>query len=70
MSLFLLSSWASCSGCPSTNARWVLGRDGLTDYLPWAVAMGILWSFIAASAGWSRWLSHVLGALFAALICR
>ncbi len=68
MSLFLLLVMGFMFGLSVDDARWVLGRDGLTDYLPWAVAMGIIWSFIAASAGWSRWLSHFLGALFAALI--
>ena len=50
------------------DARWVLGRDGLTDFLPWAVALGIIWGFVSARAGWGRWRSHLFGALFAALI--
>jgi transglutaminase-like putative cysteine protease len=50
------------------DARWVLGRQGLTDYLPLAVVLGIVWGYISATAGWSRWLSHGLGAVFAALI--
>jgi transglutaminase-like putative cysteine protease len=67
-SLALLLVMGLTFGWSVADARWVLGRVGLTDYLPWAVALGIIWSFIAASAGWSRWLSHGLGAVFAALI--
>src|SRR5689334_12200294 len=68
VSLGLLLVMGITFGWSVDDARWVLGRDGLTDYLPWAVVGGILWSFIAASAGWSRWTSHVLGAVFAALL--
>jgi transglutaminase-like putative cysteine protease len=68
ISLALLMVMGITLGWSLDDARWVLGRDGLTDYLPFAVVLGILWSFIAASAGWSRWLSHLLGAVFAALI--
>ena len=50
------------------DARWVLGRDGLTDFLPFAVVGGILWGFIAAKAKWTRWRAHFFGAVFAALI--
>src|SRR5260221_10551199 len=68
MSLGLLLVMGITFGWSVDNARWVLGRDGLTDFLPLAVVLGILWGFIAASAGWSRWQSHILGAVFAALI--
>ena len=68
MSLGLLIVMGLTFGWSIDNARWVLGRDGLTDYLPWAVTLGILWSFLAAWAGWGRWFSHLMGAVFAALI--
>ena len=29
---------------------------------------GALWGFISAKAGWPRWLAHLLGAVFAALL--
>jgi transglutaminase-like putative cysteine protease len=50
------------------DARWVLGRDELTDFLPTVAVLGVVWGFISAKAGWSRWRAHFLGAVFAALI--
>ena len=68
ISLALLIVMGVTFGWSVDDARWVLGRGGLTDYLPWAAVFGIVWAFVASAAGWSRWLSHGLGALFAALI--
>ncbi len=68
IALALLVVMGLTFGASVDDARWVLGRDGLTDFLPWAVVLGIVWSWIAASAGWSRWVSHGLGAVFAALL--
>jgi transglutaminase-like putative cysteine protease len=50
------------------DASWVVGPRGLTDFLAWAVALGVVWGFVSAKVGWSRWLAHLLGATFAALI--
>ncbi len=50
------------------DAAWVLGRPGLTSFLPWAVLLGVGWGFLSAKAGWSRWLAHLLGAIFGVLI--
>jgi transglutaminase-like putative cysteine protease len=50
------------------DAGWVLGRHGLTDFLPLAMAMGVGWGIASAKAGWPRWLAHLLGALFASLV--
>lgn len=50
------------------DASWVVGPRGLTDFLAWAVALGVGWGFLSAKAGWSRWLAHLLGAAFAGLI--
>ena len=50
------------------DARWVLGRDTFLDYLPWAAAGGVMSGFIGAKVGWGRWLTYLIGALFAALI--
>ena len=50
------------------DAAWVVGPRGLTDFLPWTIALGVGWGFLSAKLGWSRWLAHLLGAVFAALI--
>ncbi|MEA2537916.1 MAG: hypothetical protein QOF11_2150 [Chloroflexota bacterium] len=50
------------------DASWVVGPRGLTDFLTWAIALGVGWGFLSAKAGWSRWTAHLLGASFAGLI--
>ena len=30
--------------------------------------LGVAWGFVSAKVGWSRWLAHLLGATFAALL--
>lgn len=50
------------------DASWVLGRRGLTDFLAWAIGLGVGWGFLSAKVGWSRWLAHLLGAITGALI--
>ncbi|HTC86131.1 MAG TPA: hypothetical protein VK656_05480, partial [Candidatus Acidoferrum sp.] len=51
-----------------TDARWVLGRGELTAFLPWVTVGGAAWGILAAKVGWGRWRTHVLGAVYAALI--
>lgn len=50
------------------DARWVLGRGTFLDFLPLAAAGGVLTGFIGAKVGWGRWLTYLVGALFAAII--
>ena len=50
------------------DARWVLGRDGLTDFLPLAVVLGILWGVHRGIGRLVALAGHFLGAVFAALI--
>jgi transglutaminase-like putative cysteine protease len=50
------------------DASWVPAQRGITDFLAWSVALGVLWGFVSAKIGWSRWLAHVLGATFAGLL--
>ncbi len=64
----LLVAMGLAFGWSVDDARWVLGRDNLTDFVPWAVTLGLVWGFVSAKAGWGRWFSHVMGAVFAALI--
>ena len=50
------------------DARWVLGRGTFLDYLPLAAAGGVMTGFIGAKVGWGRWLTYLVGAIFAAII--
>jgi len=50
------------------DARWVLGRPNWLDFLQWTVLGGVLAGFVGAKVGWSRWLTYLLGSIFAALI--
>ena len=47
---------------------WVLRRDDVLDYLVWAAAGGVLVGFIGPKVGWGRWLTYLVGAVFAALL--
>ncbi len=50
------------------DARWVLGRNEYLDFLQWAVLGGVLAGFIGTKVGWGRWLTYLVGAIFAALL--
>ncbi|HEX6867537.1 MAG TPA: transglutaminase domain-containing protein [Candidatus Limnocylindrales bacterium] len=50
------------------DAQWVLGRTEYLDMLVWTALGGVLTGFIGAKVGWGRWLTYLIGALFAALL--
>src|SRR5688572_19358183 len=50
------------------DAAWVLNRGELGDFLAPAAIIAALLGFAGAKVGWSRWLSHFIGAVAAALI--
>jgi transglutaminase-like putative cysteine protease len=50
------------------GGRYVLGRDAYLDYLVFAAAGGVIAGFVGAKVGWGRWLTYLIGAMFAALI--
>ena len=50
------------------DAALVLGRRDNTDFLPWVALAGVVVGFVGARANWNRWIAHLLGAAFAALI--
>jgi transglutaminase-like putative cysteine protease len=50
------------------DARWVLGRAEYLDMLVYAAIGGVLVGFIGPKVGWGRWLTYLIGAVFAALI--
>ena len=57
---------AALVGWVIDDARWVLGSQTLTNFLPWAGAFGVLWGVLAAKLGRGRLLAHVGGAVVAA----
>ena len=50
------------------DAMLVIGRDKLTDFLPWMALAGATVGFLGPLVGWGRWTTHLVGAAFAALI--
>ena len=50
------------------DARWVLGRAEYLDMLVYTAIGGVLVGFIGPKVGWGRWLTYLIGAIFAALI--
>ena len=47
---------------------WIGGNSARTDYLPNMALFGLAVGFAGAKAGWGRWTTHLVGALFAALV--
>jgi hypothetical protein len=50
------------------DALLVLGQDELTDFLFWAAIGGVAAGFVGPLAGWGRWTTHLVGAVFAAML--
>ena len=50
------------------DARWVLGRAKYLDYLVVAAIGGVLFGFVGPKVGWGRWLTYLIGSIFAALV--
>ena len=50
------------------DARWVLGNPDYLDLLVLAAVGGVLVGFIGPKVGWGRWLTFLIGAVFAALL--
>ncbi len=50
------------------DALLVLGRDEYTDFLFWAAIGGVTAGLVGPLVGWGRWKTHVIGAVFAALV--
>ena len=68
LTLGLVIVMVATIGLSLDDPQWVLGNGELTDFLAPVGALGVVWGFLSAKAGWSRWLAHFLGAVFAALI--
>ncbi|MEA2653586.1 MAG: hypothetical protein QOI37_813 [Chloroflexota bacterium] len=58
----LTMAWAIRDG------RWVFGRANYLDHLFVSAIGGVLVGFIGPKVGWGRWLTFLIGSVFAALI--
>jgi transglutaminase-like putative cysteine protease len=68
LSLLFLLVMAGTLAWSIDDVGWVLGRTDWTDFLLWAAIGGVLSGFVSAKVGWNRWVAHLIGATFAALI--
>ena len=50
------------------DSRWVLGNPDYLNLLVVAAVGGVLVGFIGPKVGWGRWLTFLIGAVFAALL--
>jgi Transglutaminase-like superfamily/Domain of unknown function (DUF4129) len=50
------------------DARLVLGRPQLTEFLFWAALAGAAIGLVGPLVGWGRWTTHLIGATLAALV--
>ena len=68
LTLILVALMAATVALSIDDAAWVLGDTTYGDFLPWAAILASLVGFVGAKVGWSRWVTHLIGAAFAALI--
>lgn len=64
-SVALLVLMSALLGWSIDDAHWVLGDQSLTDFLPYAGALGVLWGVAAAKLGRGRIVTHGVGAILA-----
>jgi len=50
------------------DVAYVQGQDAWTDILPLCAALGVLVGLVGPKVRWSRWTTHLVGALFAGLL--
>lgn len=65
-SVLLLALMVALVGWSIDDARWVLGSRTLTNFLPWAGMLGVVWGFAAAKTGGGRLLAYLGGAIVGA----
>lgn len=68
VTLFLVASLALIVAWAIDDPAWVFGRGALTDCLGTFALFGVAIGFLGPKLGWGRWTTHLMGALFAALL--
>jgi transglutaminase-like putative cysteine protease len=66
--LLLVAAMCLALALALDDAVLVLGDGGVTDFLAWTAFGGVLVGAIGPTVGWGRWTTHLIGALFAALV--
>jgi len=51
-----------------SDARWILGRDGLTSFLIWVGLAAALWGYVSGRLNISPWLAHLIGCFIGAFV--
>jgi len=68
LSLPLVFLLAGTMAWSIADARWILGRDGLTSFLIWVAVAGALWGYVSGRLNLSPWLAHLLGCTIGAFV--
>ncbi|MFL5674641.1 MAG: DUF3488 and DUF4129 domain-containing transglutaminase family protein [Chloroflexota bacterium] len=68
LTLLLVTAMAVVLALAVDDSRWVLGRSEYLDMLVFTALGGVLVGFVGPKVGWGRWLTYLVGAIFAALI--
>ncbi len=67
-SLLLLALMCAIVGWAIDDARWVLGPQTRTDFLPWVGALGMAWGATAGILRRGRIVAHLGGAIIATFV--
>jgi transglutaminase-like putative cysteine protease len=51
-----------------SDARWILGQDGLSSFLIWIAFAAAAWGYVSARLDLSPWLAHTLGCTIGAFV--
>ncbi len=68
MSLPLVLILAGVMAWSIADARWILGRNELTNFLIWVALAAALWGYLSARLDLSPWLAHTLGCVIGAFV--
>src|SRR5262245_60221303 len=68
MTLALIGVLAVVVALAIDEPVWVNGREALTDFLVACALLGVAIGFTGPKVGWGRSTTHLVGALFAALL--
>lgn len=68
LSLPLVLVLAGIMAWSIADARWILGRSELTDFLIPISLAATLWGYVSARLGVSPWLAHALGCMIGAFV--